>query len=364
MSIAPRVVDDRVPAIVFGQTTPYEAPANGSVAPHQQGSIPAMAVLADNTPQTAHAFGPAFVALLAGALAMGISPVFVRISDVGPFASAFYRVFLALPFLYAWMRLEQRHGAVGIPARRFSPVVVATGLAFTADLFFWHLAILNTTVANSTFLATTAPIWVGLIGWLVLGRRVAAMTVLGLAFCLVGGSALVWQSLELSPDHLVGDLFGALTGVFFGMYFLTVERARQTEGAARITFHMSLITTVLLAVTAVCAHLFYGQQLFPSGAAGWLTLLGLAAISHAGGQGLLSYALGSLPSMFSSLVIFMEALAAAALAWLLLGEAVTPLQGLGGLAILLGIWVARPRSPKQAAVSVPMPESLQQDVKT
>jgi len=202
-----------------------------------------------------------------------------------------------------------------------------------------------------------------LIGWLVLGRRVAAMTVLGLAFCLVGGSALVWQSLELSPDHLVGDLFGRLPGILRHV-FPDGGAGAADEGAARITFHMSLITTVLLAVTAVCAHLFYGQQLFPSGAAGWLTLLGLAAISHAGGQGLLSYALGSLPSMFSSLVIFMEALAAAALAWLLLGEAVTPLQGLGGLAILLGIWVARPRSPKQAAVSVPMPESLQQDVKT
>ncbi len=178
------------------------------------------------------------------------------------------------------------------------------------------------------------------------------MTVIGLFFCLPGGGALVWQSLALSPDHLVGDFYAGLTAVFFGIYFLTVEWARRTEGAATITFRMSLITAALLAVVALGAHLFYGQRLFPSDAAGWLVLICLATISHAGGQGLLSYALGSLPSMFSSLVIFLEALAAAALAWTILGEAVSPLQGLGGIAILFGIWLARPRAKQPTPGSV------------
>lgn len=307
-------------------------------------NAPAMAVSVEDARATNRAFWPAFAALLGGALAMGISPVFVRLSDVGPFASAFYRVFLALPVLYAWMRLEQAGGKAEAPARRFSPAVIATGLAFTGDLFFWHLAILNTSVANSTFFATTAPVWVGLIGWLALGRRVAPMTIVGLVFCLAGGGALVWQSFTLSPGHLIGDLYAELTAICFGIYFLTVEQARRTEGAATITFHMSLITAALLAVVAVCASLLYGQRLFPSSANGWLMLVCLATISHAGGQGLLSLALGAMPSMFSSLVIFLESIAAAALAWLILGEAVTPLQGLGGLAILFGIWLARPRA--------------------
>jgi drug/metabolite transporter (DMT)-like permease len=287
---------------------------------------------------------PAFAALLAGALAMGSSPIFVRLADVGPFASAFFRVGLALPFLYAWMRLEQARIGTDRPARRFSLPVIATGLAFTADLLFWHLAILNTSVANATFFATTAPIWVGLIGWVALGRRVAPMTLVGLLFCLAGGASLVWQSLALSPGHLVGDLYAGFTGVFFGIYFLTVEWARRNEGAATITFQMSLITAGLLAVVAVCAHLLHGERLFPSDAKGWLVLAYLAVVSHAGGQGMLSYALGTLPSMFSSLVIFLEAVAAAALAWLVLGEALTSLQVLGGCAILFGIWLSRPRA--------------------
>jgi drug/metabolite transporter (DMT)-like permease len=55
-------------------------------------------------------------------------------------------------------------------------------------------------------------------------------------------------------------------------------------------------------------------------------------------------ALGTLPATFSALVIFIEAIAAAAFGWAILGEALGPVQVLGGILILVGIWVARPRS--------------------
>src|SRR3712207_36920 len=118
----------------------------------------------------------AFLALCAGAVAMGVSPVFVRFAaaDVGPFASAFWRVALALPVLYAWTRIEEPK--VG---RSFDRATLLAGAAFVGDLFFWHLSILNTTVANATFFATTAPVFVVLMAWLVLRRRISGGTVAG-----------------------------------------------------------------------------------------------------------------------------------------------------------------------------------------
>jgi len=84
------------------------------------------------------------------------------------------------------------------------------------------------------------------------------------------------------------------------------------------------------------------HQALPHTLRGVLTLIALAWISHAGGQGLLAVALGRLPAAFSSLVIFLEAIAAACFAWAILGEPVTLIQAAGGLAILAGIYVARP----------------------
>ncbi len=277
-----------------------------------------------------------FAALVAGAVAMGVSPIFVRLADVGPFTSAFWRVALALPLLYVWMRLADGPKA---PRERFSNTAVLSGLAFAGDLFFRHLAIVHTSVANATFFATTAPIWVVLFGWLIFRQRATGGVIAGLGLCLAGGAALLAQSFELKPAGVVGDAFGIATGVFFGLYFLAVQAARKATSAARLTFEATLITAAILFIVALVAE----RSMLPHTIRGAAALLAMAWVSHCGGQGLLSIALGRLPAAFSSLVIFLEAIAAAGFGYLVLGEPVTLVQALGGFAILAGIFVARPR---------------------
>jgi hypothetical protein len=46
--------------------------------------------------------------LIAGAIAVSFSGIFVRLSEVGPSATGFFRFLLALPFLWMWMRLDDR----------------------------------------------------------------------------------------------------------------------------------------------------------------------------------------------------------------------------------------------------------------
>src|SRR5215210_7856444 len=167
-------------------------------------------------------YAVAFAALVFGAVAMGASVLFVRWADVGPYASAFWRVFLAVPLLWAWMRIENRSAAWP----RLDRAVLLAGLLFTGDLFFWHLAILGTTVANATFLATTAPIWVALGAWLVLSEAVGRRNLIGLALCILGGFALVGESYGFAPQRLSGDLYGLATAMFFGAYVLAVRAAR------------------------------------------------------------------------------------------------------------------------------------------
>ena len=72
----------------------------------------------------------AFVALILGAMAMGASPIFVRFAEVGPFTSAFWRVFLALPVLWLWARREQMaapDAGAGLPVDRRA--LAAIGIA-------------------------------------------------------------------------------------------------------------------------------------------------------------------------------------------------------------------------------------------
>jgi drug/metabolite transporter (DMT)-like permease len=299
-----------------------------------------MTQISEAAAQGRSTFVVSILALLGAALAMSISPSLVRFADVGPLSSAFWRVFLAVPVLWMWMRAEESQpGLSKGKSKSWSLPILLTGLFFAGDLLLWHLAIMKTTIANATFFATMAPIWVVIFGWLVLGQRVDRATLLGLLLCMVGGAALIYQSMGLDASHALGDALAIGTGVFFGLYFLAVGAARKDTGAGRVTFEMSLITIAILLVAALVVE----GNIMPHSAKGWGVLLALALVSHAGGQGLLSVALGRLPTVFSSLVIFLEAVAAAGFAWVLQDEPVSVLQAIGGAVILGGIWIARPR---------------------
>src|SRR3954467_2250784 len=166
----------------------------------------------DTTARLDSGAASALIALVAGAVALGFSAIFVRLAaaeGIGPFASAFWRVALSLSVLYGWMRLEEARDSP--PRKVLGRASLLAGLAFAGDLFFWHLAILDTTVANATFFATTAPVFVILIVWLVLRQHVAGATFVGLLLCLCGGAALIGQSLQVDPGRVRGDLYGVAT---------------------------------------------------------------------------------------------------------------------------------------------------------
>ncbi|MCB1457700.1 MAG: DMT family transporter [Nitratireductor sp.] len=283
------------------------------------------------------AFPLAFGALVAGSVAMGVSPVFVRFAEIGPFASAFWRVALALPILFLWAWIEAR--SQNRPLRmKWSMPILLSGLFFAGDLTFWHLAITHTTMANATLMSCLAPVWVLILSSTFIGEKVPARSFAGLAICIAGASLLIGSSYQIDPSRLIGDIYGIITSLFFGLYFLAIRVGRRSMGSGELTFAFTLITALALLVVALVS----GNQFLPQTPAGYAALLSLGTISHAGGQGLLSVALGSLSAAFSSLVIFLEAVAAAFFGWAIFNETMGPLQIAGGIAILAGIWVARP----------------------
>ena len=281
----------------------------------------------------------AFAALVVGAIAMGISPIFVRLADVGPFTSAFWRVFLALPILYLWALRDEGGRFSRIMDSWLRPAIVA-GVFFAGDLFFWHLSILTTTVANATFFATMAPVFVLLVVWLFFGERIERRSVMGLGFCLFGGAMLIGASLKIAPERLVGDGYGLITAMFFAGYIIALGIARaRGVSAGKASFQLTAVCAAILFIIAI----LFERQFFPASLEGWAAVIALAIITQVGGQGLLAYALGHLPASYSSLVMFLEGIAAAFLGWLVLSEALTLLQCAGAAMIFYGVFHARPR---------------------
>ena len=285
---------------------------------------------------------PALPALLLGATCIALSPIFVRLSDVGPTASAFWRVALAAPLLWPLLALASRTAR----SRPDWRLLLAAGFAFAGDLAFWHWSIQFTSVANSTLLANLASLFVTLVAWIFWRERLSALFAVGLAAALGGVVLLVHTSLAFSSTALLGDALGVVTAAFYAGYILAVKGLRD-RGAG--TLYLMAVTTTLTAVLLLPVALASGEALLPQSAAGWLKLVGLAWISHCAGQGLIAYSLAHLPAAFSSVSLLFQPVMAAVFAWIVLAEPLAPLQMLGGAVVLAGIYLARRGSTKTAA---------------
>jgi drug/metabolite transporter (DMT)-like permease len=279
--------------------------------------------------------GPlALGALLLGAVAIGSSAIWVRLSEVGPVATAFWRTGLAVPFLALWALSERRPVAPGPKAGLGG--LAAAGAFFAGDLAFWHVSILLTSVATSTLLANLAPIFVTLAGWLWLKERVDGKFVLGLAVALAGVSMLIAPDFQGGARALAGDAFGMVTALFYAAYLLQIKRLRARISTARIMAASSLVTAAIVLPVAW----LLGESLLPGTPRGWGVVLGLALVSHVAGQSLIAYALAHLPASLGSVSLLIQPIFASLFAWLVLGEAIGPLQIAGGIAALTGIGIA------------------------
>jgi drug/metabolite transporter (DMT)-like permease len=277
----------------------------------------------------------AIAALLGGAAAIATSALFVKVSEAGPVSTAFWRVLLALPVLFAWARLEQRNTAAA-QTRETLRLMFLAGCFFAGDLAVWHWSIVLTSVANATLLANCAPIFVTIAAWLLLGRRPSLFFVLGLATALAGMALLLRGDFHLGGSALIGDGLGIVTALFYAAYQLTVTRVRESVSTARLMAVSGSVTALILLPIALVS----GERFVPVSAHGWLLLLGLALIAQAAGQSLIAYAMAHLPPDLSSVSLLLQPVIAAALAWLLLGEMLTALAIAGAVLVLVGIRVA------------------------
>ncbi|HRQ37609.1 MAG TPA: DMT family transporter [Chloroflexota bacterium] len=301
----------------------------------------------------------ALFTLLLGASAIGFAPILVRLSDAGPISTAFWRLALALPVLWLgvwWARrretsLMQPETASGAPlSRRDIAFLAAAGFFFAGDLILWHLAIKYTSVANATLLPNMAPVFVTIGAWFFFRQRVTRLFLLGLLLAMGGAALLIGESFSLSADHLLGDLLALGTAVFYASYLLATKHLRQNMTALTFMAWSGTFCALLL----LPAALLSGEPFWPGTAAlsaaevavGWLVLLTMGVVVHAGGQGLIAHAMAALPATFSAVSLLWQPVMAAIFAWLLLSERLSPVQMLGGLVVLSGILVARRGSTK------------------
>ncbi|KAF0225379.1 MAG: hypothetical protein FD176_430 [Rhodospirillaceae bacterium] len=272
-------------------------------------------------------------ALILGAVAIGFAPIFVRLSEVGPVATGFHRLFWSVPLFVLLMYRA--------PACRPSPgqwrVMALSGVFFAGDMIVWHLGIMLTSVANASLFTNMAPIFVALALWLIWRQRPSARFVLALLVAFTGALALVGGAPVLSPERLTGDGLSLLSGLFYAGYILAVGRAREDLP----TPLLMAVGGAVAALVILAAALALGETVWPSGLRGWAVVLGLALVSQCAGQGLIAWGLAHVSASFAAVLLLLQPVVAVLMAWVLFAETLGTAQAVGAMVVLAGIHLAR-----------------------
>jgi drug/metabolite transporter (DMT)-like permease len=277
-------------------------------------------------------------------VALAIGPWLVRLAETGPVATGFWRLALAMPALLIW-------SAVATPGalRRglaFWPVLLVAGLAFAADLATWNVSIHGTTLANATLFANSATLIYPIYGFLIARAWPSRPQIAALLLAAVGGGMLLGQSAELSHAHLVGDLLALFAGLAYAVYFIGMARVRAVVPPMPALALSGVATMAPLLVLAIGL----GEQLVPTGAAGWGPLIALALVSQVFGQGLMIYALGRLPPLVIGITLLLQPVVAGGIGWAVYGERPGTPDWIGALLVAVALVLVR-REPKVAPVA-------------
>lgn len=281
----------------------------------------------------------ALLLLAVGVSSVGAAAPLIRLVQAPPVTTAFLRTLIGGLVMLAMVLATRRPLPRGADLRR----ALACGVLLGVHFALWFASLTLTTVAASTVLVCTQPVFVALLAWLLLRERTPRRGVLGIAVAVIGSAGIALDPTApagIAAQPLAGNLL-ALAGAVVIAGYPIVARG-MSRGVDTLAF--SAVVALGAAATLALACLMTGSPLLEPGAH-WAALVTLAIVPTVIGQTALNAALKLLPAAFVSGAILGEPVIATAIAWGFLQEA-PGAQTLGGSALVLaGVWLLLSRVP-------------------
>jgi drug/metabolite transporter (DMT)-like permease len=211
------------------------------------------------------------------------------------------------------------------------------GLFLALHFATWIASLNYISVARSTLLVATSPLWAGLFGLFVPSQRPGKSFWLGLAVAGIGiwivtSQGAVWRG---GQQAWLGDVLALVGAVCIIPYLMLSQRVQKTHGTvATVTW---IYTSAAVCLWGVCFATRTAS--LPGSGAVWGSILGMAVFAQLIGHSSLNWSLKHFSAGQVSSTTLLEPVFAAGLAWPILGEAVSGWQAVGGVVLLLGVWV-------------------------
>jgi drug/metabolite transporter (DMT)-like permease len=278
--------------------------------------------------------------LFIGAALISLSPVWVKLVDVAPSTSGFYRVLFGSIALVIFLLVTRKRPS--FPKSAWLMLSIAA-VFFALDLWFWHRSINYIGPGLSTLLANFQVFIMMIAGFVLFKQIPRPIQLFAVPMALVGLALIVgldWS--DLPGDYRLGVIFGLLTAVAYAGYLLSLRQARQDSPYRVPTRELAVVSVICTAVLAVTVLGEGGSLMIPSAADfGWLLAYGV--LSHSLGGLFIASSLPQVTAAEAGLALLLQPTLSFAWDVLLFGRPMTALELLGASIALGAIYLgARP----------------------
>jgi len=257
----------------------------------------------------------------------------IAATTVPALAIAFWRTFLGA-IATAPFALWRRGGELRSLNARQWRYCATGGVLLAAHFATWIPSLRFTSVASSTALVATQPVWAALFAR-ARGVRYPPAVWWGIAIALLGILVLTGVDLAMDPRSLIGNALALVGAVLAAAYVTVGERARQDVS----TLSYTLIAYAAAAVTMLVVCIPAGVQMSGYSGRDWLLLLALTLLAQLLGHSLINATLATTSATVTSMGILFEMPLATIMAAVALGQ-VPPLAVMPALLlVLLGVGV-------------------------
>lgn len=273
-----------------------------------------------------------YLMLGVGIISIGLSAIFVKNANLPGTVSSFYRFFFALLCI---VPIQIKRGWKNIKISNLVFVILG-GLFFATDLILWNTSLILIPASTATILANNAPIWVGLGTIIFFKKKLKFQYWLGVILSVIGIILTIGVANIFNLKVNLGVVLSIIAGMFYAGYLLITEKERRNID----TFTFMFITVLIGTIYSFLINLIAGKDLVGFNTNVWLNLLGLGIISHFIGWVAINHALGYLPASVVSVTLLGQILVTTILAYFILDEKLQVLQYIGGMILILGIFLA------------------------
>jgi len=277
------------------------------------------------------------IKILIAAVIISTSSVWVKIAQVAPSVSGFYRMFIGGMLLLLLSRIKRFDLWRGW---RYFTWLFLVAFFFALDLFFWHRSIFYIGPGLATVLGNFQVFFMALAGYLFFKEKIGLGFIAGLLITIIGLFLLVginWS--HLSSQYQTGVVYGLLTALAYTGFMLSLRHIQSSKNSLTAFANLGIMS-LLCAALLLLELTFSGHNIAIPSAQSLLSLLILGIVCQVIGWLLITQSMPNLPASIVGVVLLLQP--ALSMLWdvIFFDRPISILDIVGLAMVLFGVYLA------------------------